>query len=370
MSMSDFEKIGMGAAAHQQKLSELGLTSRDLMLMAYRHETPPILPNIFVDGAILLNGGDVERYGGRDSGYDGWGCEWTFVPEQNAPIPTPGKYVMEDITQWRELVHFPDLDSYDWATISDRDIHCDGAHFMSTMEYKRLPDGKAFNDGGKCAILILGAGMFERMHALMGFENALLALVEEPEECYEFFSAVADWKIKFFRKLNEYYPIDVINAHDDYGSQDRLFMSLDTWRKLLKPNLKKMVDAVHEMGIVFQHHSCGYVEPLIPEFIEIGIDATDTLQAACNPNLKELKAKYGSQITFVGGFNNTNVFDKMGVTPEECKAEYVRVINDLAPGGSYIAFTGAQTSTCVIPCLAQHYDMCLDVYGKSESVAP
>ena len=63
-------------------------------------------------------------------------------------------------------------------------------------------------------------GMFERMYACMGFENALMALIEDPESCKDFFHAMADWKIEYFKKIGKYYDIDILNAHDDYGSND------------------------------------------------------------------------------------------------------------------------------------------------------
>ena len=64
-----------------------------------------------------------------------------------------------------------------------------------------------------------------------------------------------------------------------------------------------MVDACHEAGIMYQH-SCGHIEPIFEDFVEIGVDAIDTLQAGSNKNLGELKKKFGGKITFCGGFDN------------------------------------------------------------------
>lgn len=212
---------------------------------------------------------------------------------------------------------------------------------------------------------MIGEGMFERMHALMGFENALVSLIEEPEECFAFFSAVADYKIKLFCKLKEYYPgVDVVNAHDDYGATDRLLLSPELWRELIKPNLKRIVDAAHELGFIYQHHSCGYIEALIPDLIEIGVDALDPLQADANPNTKELKKKYEKQLTFVGCVDNVRVFDRVGVTDEECKAEYRRVINELAPGGSFVSFPGGLVLDHAPVLVAEHFRIGENFYKK------
>ena len=119
---------------------------------------------------------------------------------------------------------------------------------------------------------------------------------------------------------------------------DKMFMSLDTWRTIFKPQLKRVVDAVHENGMLYEHHSCGYIEPIVPDLIEIGVDALDVWQV-CNTNMRSLKDQYQHQLTFCGGFDNQGVFDKLGVTFEECYEETKRAVELMAPGGSYIAFT-------------------------------
>lgn len=49
-----------------------------------------------------------------------------------------------------------------------------------------------------------------------------------------------------------------------------------------------MVEACHDAGMLYQHHSCGFIEPIVPDLVEIGCDAIDTFQA-CNKNTAELK---------------------------------------------------------------------------------
>lgn len=46
---------------------------------------------------------------------------------------------------------------------------------------------------------------------------------------------MTDYKIAYFKKIAQYYPVDIINAHDDFGANDRMFMSPDTWRELYTP---------------------------------------------------------------------------------------------------------------------------------------
>lgn len=340
------------------------MTPRENALIAYRHGTPAWPPCFFTDIGMFMANPEMERYCGHGTGPDGFGVSWTYVPEATAAMVTPGaKPLLEDIADWREVVKFPDLEAIDWKAQAEKDLHTNFGAFVAGAGLIPYEDGKTCMDGDKLGVCMVINGSFERLHALMGMENALCALIEDPEACYDFFGAMADYKIAYFKKIAQYYPVDVINAHDDYGTNDRMFMSPDLWRKLLKPHLKRIVDAVHEMGLIYQHHSCGYIEPIFGDLVEIGVDAIDTLQGGSNHNLPALKAQYGKQITFCGGFDTSGVLDRPDVTPEEVKAEYRRVIDSLAPGGSYVIYPIGLTFGFVPPFLEEHFQYGMGFYA-------
>ena len=343
------------------------MTPRENALIAYRHGTPEWVPCFFTDIGLFQANPHIERYCGSETGVDGFGVSWTFVPEAAACMVTPGsKPVLEDIADWKEVVKFPDLEAVDWEAQAEIDMHTNFGAFVAGAGLIPYENGGTSIDGDKLRLCMVINGPFERLHALMGMQEALMALVEDPESCYEFFGAMADYKIAYYKKIAQYYPVDVIEAHDDYGSNDRMFLSPELWRELIKPHLKRIVDAVHEMGLIYQHHSCGYIEPIIGDLVEIGVDAIDTLQA-CNKNVGELKKQYGKQITFCGGFDTNGVLDVPGVSPEEIKAEYRRVIDLLAPGGSYVAFPVTLTYNFIGPFLEEHFQYGMGFYANPDN---
>ena len=85
-------------------------------------------------------------------------------------------------------------------------------------------------------------GPWERMFSVMEFQEALCALVEEPEACYDFFGAIADHKIRLYEYIIRYYQPDILCMHDDYGHGKGMFMSPETWRALIKPHLQRIID--------------------------------------------------------------------------------------------------------------------------------
>ena len=336
--MSDQKTMEEIMADVMEIQQEAGITPRENITLVYQHKPSYWIPCLWTDCWTIQPNMECERYIGHEKGEDGFGVEWTYVPETKAPMPTPNKILFDDIADWKKYVKIPDLDAIDWKKQAEDDLRTDMLATLAKGERVFLPDGQTVADENKMGCALIINGMFERMHSMMGMENAMCALYEDPESCYEFFGAIADYKIKLFRKIKEYYPgIQVINAHDDYGFKDRMIMSVEKWRDVLKPHLKRMVDACHELGLFYQHHSCGYIEPLIPEFVEIGIDALDALQAG-NTNLRAIKDEYQDRFTFVGGIDNQGVVEVPGTSVEDQIAEGIRAMSTFAPGGSYIAY--------------------------------
>lgn len=308
------------------------MTKREQLLGVYAHKNIGYVPNFFTDFDFLKPETMDER--AEAGGKDWFGVEWEFVPLVMASMVKPGTKVLTDITKWREQVHFPDLDAIDWEAAAARET-------------------AGWDRENKISYLMLINGMFERTHALMGFEDAFVAMYEEPEEYQALVDAITDYKVKLIEIMGKYYHPDVLCFHDDYGANDRLLMSPELWRQFFKEPLRRVVEATHKAGIIYEHHSCGYIEPLFDELVELGIDAIDPLQIT-NP-IRELKDKYQDRMTFVGGYDNQNVFDRPGVTEEEIRAEVVRTMDLLAPGGSFVAFPLTVTFDFVPTFIDEHF---------------
>ena len=128
--------------------------------------------------------------------------------------------------------------------------------------------------------------------------------------------------------------VDILRPHDDYGTQISLLFSIDMWRQFYKENTKKLVNLAHEYGAFYQQHSCGAVGPLIPEFIECGVDALEPVQKVKGLEVETLAEKYNGKIVFHGGIDTQGLlpFGK----PEEVKREVRRFMDLRGKDGGYI----------------------------------
>lgn len=124
--------------------------------------------------------------------------------------------------------------------------------------------------------------------------------------------------------------------HDDYGTQSNMFFSPEIWRDIFKPQLKKAVDKTHELGMIFELHSCGFMEQIVPEFVDIGIDAWQGQEINDVLKLKELtKGKLAFHTT--PKYQDLDAMTITGELTEEMVRERVREsVKKNAAGGNYM----------------------------------
>ncbi|MGI6375167.1 MAG: uroporphyrinogen decarboxylase family protein [Anaerolineae bacterium] len=174
---------------------------------------------------------------------------------------------------------------------------------------------------------------FDVTHSWMvGTERVLLALIERPEWVQDMVMTMLDLDIALFDMLYERgYSVDEINWPDDLGYKGNQFMSRRMYRELIKPAHHKACQWAHARGVKVCLHSCGDVRPLVPEFIDAGVDMLNPLEVKAGMDPLALKAQYGDALAFFGGLNAV-----LYETPELLWAEMRRVIPAMKRGGGYV----------------------------------
>lgn len=236
--------------------------------------TPEIVPDNTARALVT----QAKPYEGPKGGLDMFGVYWEYVPSANGSIVRPGNPTLTDITKWREVVKFPDVDSWDW-------------------EKSAREDREFLANSTRLQLFCILTGFFERLIAFMDFGPAAYALMNRKtkQDVKDFMDAIADLWIDVADHVHKYYGnlVDGITIHDDWGAQDGPFFNERVVREMLVPYMRKVTDHIHSLGYITNLHSCGKVEKLLPCMIEAGWDCWDGM--AIN-DYHMLHEQYGDKI--------------------------------------------------------------------------
>ncbi|WP_010261978.1 uroporphyrinogen decarboxylase family protein [Treponema primitia] len=225
------------------------------------------------------------------------------------PVHDAEHKVVKDIRKWKEVVkttprlEFPEAD---WAdaikaaqAVDRKEKYCAAPYFT---------------------------GVFEMLHYLMGVDECLIDLYEEPELIHELVDFITEYELKYAEQWCKYVKPDALFHHDDWGTQISSFMSPDMFREFFLPSYKKIYSYWKSHGVeIIVHHSDSYAANLVPQMIEMGIDVW---QGCTTQNdVPALVKQYGPKISFMGDINN-GVLDKADWTPAEVRRDVERTCRE------------------------------------------
>lgn len=159
---------------------------------------------------------------------------------------------------------------------------------------------------------------FDVTHSwMMGTENTLIAMMEEPELVTDIFDTYLKNNIALYNRIwDAGFRFDEMFWYDDMGYKGTTFFSPQMYRELLRPYHKKAVDWAHDHGIVAQLHSCGDISTLVKDIVATGVDALNPLEVKAGVDAVKIKKEYGDRLVLRGGINAVNWSDKDAILAE------------------------------------------------------
>ena len=248
------------------------------------------------------------------SSTDAWGCVFENLQAGiHGEVRTP---ICPDISRWRETVLPP---------------------------YEVLPDDPvaatalvdAFCRGSDRFVL---AGCcprpWERYQFLRGTEAALIDLAEDSADSRDLLAAITAYdrcEIDFWCGT----AVDGVFFMDDWGSQRDLLVSPRLWRRVFKPIYADYVARIHAAGKAAFLHSDGNILAILPDLVEIGVDALNS-QLGCM-DLTEVARIARGRLAFWGEIDRQQVLPG---DPAGGRAEVQRIAHHLCDpaGGCFVMF--------------------------------
>jgi len=192
------------------------------------------------------------------------------------------------------------------------------------------------------AVMIKGvlAGIFEMAQRMRGMAPLMMDMASDEALAGALLDKMVELKLAFWEMALPQLcdVVDVISEADDYGTQVSQLISPRMFRRFMKPRLAILFSRIHALApdAKLFFHSCGNVRPLLPDFIELGVDILNPVHVrATGMDPVELKRDFGRDIVFWGGGVDTQDVLPHG-TPAEVRDDVRRNIEALAPGGGFV----------------------------------
>lgn len=212
----------------------------------------------------------------------------------------------------------PTLEGYVWPDPLDRRFFAD------------IPDKIARYDD--CfRVFCIGFSLFERAWTMRGMEDLLMDFMLNPDFVHEFLDKIADYNIAQVQEALKH-DVDAVYFGDDWGQQQGLIMGYDCWKQFIHPRLERMYGAVRDAGKYVMIHSCGDVDELFDDLVDIGLNCFNPFQ----PEVMDIDAllkQYRGRLAFHGGISTQRTLPYGSV--EDVRRETQHRI-DLGAEGGYI----------------------------------
>ncbi len=266
---------------------------------------------------VCMTGADAETFenGPLEGGLDGFGCNWVKTGSaMGAGTPAPGSPVLHDVTEWRDIVKFPRVSTFDWEGLAKQQL-------------------AQYNPSNQVLSYSCFNGPFLRFTHLLGFEEGLISFVAEPEASEELLQAIIDYRIETLPYIKKHFNPDIVTLYDDIATSKNLFMHPDVYWNLIAPQQKRFFEAVRALDMIPSIHICGRCEDIIPGLPDLGVNMWEI----CEPvnDLPALSEQVGDKLAFFGGISMQSELALKVPTEEELKQEVRTAIDKYAPSGNY-----------------------------------
>ena len=229
-------------------------------------------------------------------------------------LPTPDRFILEDITKWRDVIKVRGLEGKDWDAIAKKSV-------------ERI-------DRRETAVSMgTHVGYFQTLMNFMGFTEGLCAMQEEPGAVLDLFDYLGVFYETIALNLIDRIKPDIFNITDDTAAARNPFISLDMYQRLVKPYHARLARIAVERGVPVEMHNCGRCEDAIDDWIEFGVSAWNPAQVT--NDLPGIKSKYGNSLVMSGCWDSQGPAGWPGAEEELVRQAVRDCIDAYAPGGGY-----------------------------------
>lgn len=263
--------------------------------------------------------------------YFGFDKPFAIVPVNYMPIPSCYPRLLKeddryryDMTPWGTITKsikgesfdpargtsFSGMPSYIRFPVKTRDDWEELKSRFDPYDVRRYPPYfwedivEYYNNLTEQPVRIWGGSFFGWIRYFMGYQNLIVSLFKDPDWIREMMEFFAEFNIKLMERAIRDIKIDVAIFWEDMAYRTGPHISPVMFRKFMLPNYKKVTNFLKDHQVRVRYvDSDGNIEPLIPLFIEGGINVIEPCEVQSGQDVVTLREKYGKKMAFIGGID-------------------------------------------------------------------
>ena len=308
------------------------MTKRDVVKLVFEGKTPPYVPWSFgftepAREKLRMHYGDVELAQVLDN-------HVATVGDASASFEEIGNNCVRDGfgVVWDRSID-KDIGNVKGTVLDGPTLR--GYEFpdpVSPRFFHNIP--RALSERSDCfRVYAIRFSLYERAWTLRGMERLMMDFFEHPDFVRQLLGRISEWNVAHVREALKY-DIDCVYFGDDWGQQRGLQMGPRIWHEFIKPALEPMYRTVREAGRYVMIHSCGDVDELFDDLVDMGLNCFNPFQ----PEVMDVDAliqRYRGRLTFFGGLSTQRTLPYG--TPDDVRLATEHLLQAGSDGGYILA---------------------------------
>lgn len=244
-----------------------------------------------------------------------------MIQDAGADLMTPG-------FRTRSFVTHPVKNREDWVRLRDAHFnpHAPGRYPDNWSEQvEKLRDREL-------PLQVTIQGLYWKTREWVGFEDLSMMFYDDPAFVHDMMEYVTDFTIALLDQALQEVEVDSVFIQEDMAYKQHAMISPRMFREFMLPRYKRLADFFRDRGVPLIIVDCdGFVEELIPLWLEAGMNTTYPLESAAGNDPLAIRARYGKALAFIGTIDKREIRSK-----ERTYREVMKKVPWLIEQGGYL----------------------------------
>lgn len=161
-------------------------------------------------------------------------------------------------------------------------------------------------------------GGFDEPRQLMGEERLCKAYYQEPQLMEDVLETIGDMTVKVLKRIIDEIELDQLSIHEDMAGKGGPLVGPRQIEDFIGPYYGRNWEVAQAGGArLFDQDSDGDMRPIVPQFLDAGVNVTHPMEPAAGMDIVELREQYGERLAFYGGIDKHVLRKGKGAITEE-----------------------------------------------------